>query len=196
MSQQHRPIRARAAAGFTLTELVVVLVVTGILGALAISRFFDNSTFETREYADQARTVMRYAQKLAIAQNRPVYVSATSNRFAACFTSNCSSTVVAPAGSNSGNTVTRAVCVQGVNYVSNWMCEGKPGSVTLTSSRATEAGGANSYFFFDAMGRPYNAADAAPPAGYTSTFGLLTLTFSGNGNSYTVLVEPETGYVH
>jgi len=50
------------AQGFTMVELVTVMVVIGILGAIGASRFFDNNTFAGRAYADQAKSVVRYAQ--------------------------------------------------------------------------------------------------------------------------------------
>jgi MSHA pilin protein MshC len=191
--------KAARAAGFTMVELIIVMVVMGILAAVGIQRFFDNATIEVREYSDQAKAIIRYGQKLAIAQNRPIYVSATANRFALCTNRSCGagSLVNAPAGNNSGNSVAKAQCTLNAAYVSTWMCEARPASVALASSRATEAGGANSLFFFDAMGRPFNAADIEPPNGYVTTFGqALTLTFTGSGTSYVITVEPETGYVH
>ena len=57
-----------------MVELVTVIVVMGILGAIAASRFFDGDTFAGRAYSDQVKSVIRYAQKLAIAQNRRVFV--------------------------------------------------------------------------------------------------------------------------
>jgi MSHA pilin protein MshC len=185
-----------------MVELIVVMVIMGILSLVAIERFFDNNTIQAREYADQARTVIRYAQKLAIAQNRAIYVSATASRFAACTASGCGAgtLVTSPAGANSGSTATTAACTSGGSYVSTWMCEGQPSSVSLTvpAGRGTEAGGANSFFAFDAMGRPYNAADSVPAIGSpaSSTFTQLALTFSGSGVSYTITIEAETGYVH
>ncbi len=189
----------RSMTAFTMIELITVMVVVGVLSAVAVQRFFSNSTFEAREYADQAKAILRYAQKLAIAQNRPIYVSATGNRFAVCSASACGAATLisAPGGSNSGSTVTQAQCTLAGSYVSTWLCEAKPASVTLASSRTTEAGGAASFVFFDAMGRPFNAADAAPPNGYVSSFTqALTLTFTGSGSNYVVTLEPETGYVH
>lgn len=182
-----------------MIELIVVMVLAGILGVVAMERFFDNDTIAVREYSDQARAIIRYGQKMAVAQNRPIYVSATGGRFALCSTAACGagSLIPAPAGGNSGSSVSKAQCTLAGNYVSSWMCEGRPTSVAVASSRATEAGTAASYFFFDAMGRPFNAADAAPPNGYVSTFAqALTLTFTGGGISYVVTIEPETGYVH
>lgn len=188
----------RAVAGFTIVELITVLVVMGVLGAVAIARFFDNGPIQAREFADQAKAVIRYGQKLAIAQNRPIYVSATGNRFALCVQSACaaSDAVAAPAGNNSGSSYTKAQCQIAGGYVSTWMCEGKPDSLTVSASRATEVG-AGGMFFFDAMGRPYNAADAANPLGTASTFTTpLTITVTGSGTAVVITVEAETGYVH
>jgi len=193
---------ASRAAGFTMVELIVVMVIMGILSAVAVERFFDNATFEAREYADQVKTVIRYAQKLAIAQNRAIYVSAPAGRFAVCTASGCAAgtLVTAPAGANSGSSATKSACTSAGSYVSTWMCEGQPTTVSLSvpAGRGTEVGGASSYFGFDAMGRPYNKADTIPAIGApsASTFTQLILTFSGSGVSYTVTIEPETGYVH
>jgi MSHA pilin protein MshC len=44
-------------AGFTIIELVTVLIVVGIVGAIGVGRFFDNRVFENRAYADQAKAI-------------------------------------------------------------------------------------------------------------------------------------------
>lgn len=187
-----------------MIELVTVIVVMGILSAIGAAKFFDNSGFQTREYADQVKATIRYGQKLAIAQNRLVYVSATGSRVGLCFTAACTagSEVQAPGGSNSGSTVTKAQCQSSGTWKSSWMCEGQPTGVTLTSTSTTEAGGSGAFFFFDRMGRPYKAADApnasvVNPVVSGSTFtSQLKLTYNGSGNTYDILIEPETGYVH
>lgn len=53
-------------AGLTIVELTLVIVIIGVLGALAGPRFFDNRTFQERAYAEELASAARYAQKVAI----------------------------------------------------------------------------------------------------------------------------------
>lgn len=64
----------RTALGFTLTELVVVMVIAGILSAFAISRI-NTADFNTEGFANQLAAAVRYAQKTAISQRRNVSVT-------------------------------------------------------------------------------------------------------------------------
>lgn len=52
----------------------MVMVVVGILAAIAIPRFFDADVFRSRGFTDQVQASLRYAQKVAIAQRRVVCV--------------------------------------------------------------------------------------------------------------------------
>lgn len=53
--------------GFTLVELVTVLVILGIVAAVAAPRMFDNAVFSERGYADELASSLRYARRIAIA---------------------------------------------------------------------------------------------------------------------------------
>lgn len=61
--------------GFTSVELITVLIIAGILAAMALQRFFDVSGFRQRGFADEVKAVLRLAQKTAIAQRHFVCVA-------------------------------------------------------------------------------------------------------------------------
>ena len=73
------PPGLRNQHGFTLVELVMVMIIVGILAVFAAPRFFDADIFKSRGFADQVQASLRYAQKVAIAQRRNVCVELTAN---------------------------------------------------------------------------------------------------------------------
>jgi MSHA pilin protein MshC len=67
-------------AGLTIVELVLVIVIIGVLSALAGPRFFNKRTFDERGYAEELASALRYAQKVAVGSGCKVRadVAATS----------------------------------------------------------------------------------------------------------------------
>ena len=59
--------------GFSLIELVVVILLTAILAAVAIPRFTDAESKATW-FHEQVKSGLRYAQRQAMAQRRCVFV--------------------------------------------------------------------------------------------------------------------------
>jgi MSHA pilin protein MshC len=57
------------SGGFTLVELVAVLVILGIVAAYAGPRLFANAAFTERGYADEIAASLRYARRIAIASD-------------------------------------------------------------------------------------------------------------------------------
>ncbi len=64
-----------AQGGFTLMELVLVVVILGVLGAVAAPRFFGTTDFDQRFAVDETLAALRYAQKRAVAGRCEVWVS-------------------------------------------------------------------------------------------------------------------------
>ncbi|MCC7703919.1 prepilin-type N-terminal cleavage/methylation domain-containing protein [Janthinobacterium sp. GW460P] len=178
------PASERRQRGFTLVELVAVLLVGGLLAAVAAPRFFQQDSFDVRSFADQNVSMLRYAQKLAIAQNRPVFVQLNGSRIALCFNTACDAPnrVLPPAGGNSGRKATLAACANDTA----WLCEAAPGNISYSVPADAAA------FYFNALGRPFKAADAEPVSSFPAS---VSIGISG-GMTRNIVVEGETGYVH
>jgi MSHA pilin protein MshC len=162
-------------SGFTIPELVVVIVVIGVIAAVAAPRFMGQGGFDARAFYDQCQAVVRHAQKVAIAQRRDVYVDIAANRIGVCYDAACTSRVPPPLNYLQATTPGGAANPTAVNCANdaNWLCAGAPASVSVSP-------GAN--FSFSGLGRPSLAA-------------ALTVTVSGElTRSFTI--EHETGYVH
>lgn len=67
--------------GFTIVELVVVIVLLGIMSAFALPRFFNVGDYQARAAYDEVASALRYAQKLAVGSGCAVQVSIASNSY-------------------------------------------------------------------------------------------------------------------
>jgi len=65
----------RRARGFTLIELVMVIVILGVLAVYAAPRMFSSGDFNARGFHDETLGLLRYAQKTAIAQRSTVCIA-------------------------------------------------------------------------------------------------------------------------
>lgn len=174
----------RSQRGVTMVELIAVLVIIAVLASFAATRFFDRAQFDAASFADQTRAMLRYGQKLAVAQNRPVYARINANRIALCFDKDCAAAgrVIAPGGTNSGSFNTLIHC----DKQASWFCESAPDGVAQAFS------GPAALFAFDALGKPHRVT----AAGTLANFQRVQITIGDPGNRSIIRVEPETGYVY
>jgi len=94
---------AVVADGFTLIELVVILIIIGVLAVAVLPRLADQSAFEARGFYDETLSILRYGQKAAVAQRRMVCATFTATsvtlQIANNFDGVCDKDLTGPGGS-------------------------------------------------------------------------------------------------
>ena len=85
-------VTSRTTSGFSLVELIVIILLLGILSAVAIPRFFDLRVFQQRGFFDETVSAVRYAQKLAVGSGCDVQVTLGSAGYSLRQRSSCDTT--------------------------------------------------------------------------------------------------------
>lgn len=161
---------SRASAGFTFTELIVVLLVIGILAAVAIAKLTNISVIQQRTEYDKVLSAIQYARKSAVAQRRYTCVSVSATAVSLTIDPNPPESTATPFG---GTCPFATALVLPAPDASVPGCGSNQTCAKTTSNTSTSG-----TFQFDPRGR------ASTP---------VVMTVSGFPS---ITVEGETGYVH
>ena len=157
----------QSLGGFTLIELVLLIVLLAILAAVAIPRLGSVTGDQAGAFARKLKAHVAYAQELAMSTGMRHRVEFTASTYRVVNDANGNGTygeagevAADPSGGDLDITA--------------------PSGVTL----ATDLDGG--YVEFDTLGVPYDNSGSLPPGG-------RTVTVSGGGVSRILTIQPETG---
>lgn len=152
--------------GYTVVELIVVMIVIGVLSVTTLPKFFGVSSFEEMGYLDTVTQSIRQAQKMAMSSGCDTRAEITISGYALwqratdCTTGAFNRSVKQPGGTNwSGST---------------------PGGLSVVGTD----------IYFDGNGRPYLLANPGDTSG-TALASAITISIGGRQ----LQLEPETGYI-
>jgi len=161
----HPATALRQSRGFTLVELVTVMVILGVLATIAAPRFFNTSSFQTAGFAAEVRAGLRHAQATAMASGCDVRASLGAGGFELQRWSG--------AGGCNDHSGTRVTLV-------------RSGGGTYSSAVPSGLAVSTSALYFDSLGRPRDdSSGALLSSALTLTVGTDTLTV----NAETGLVQ-------
>lgn len=124
-------------AGFTLIEVVAVLIILAIMSAVAISRVGSDGS-NLRSELNDLKAALRYAQQMAIASDNTITfgINVTANGYTLVRTGGSGNQPLLPGESSSSHTFSGVSATTGTFNFNEWggLATGSATATTLTSS--------------------------------------------------------------
>lgn len=177
------PSLARKMQGFTMIELVVVIILIGILSAVAMTRMTLLTGYDEVAYRDKIKSTLEFARRTAVASRRVVCATVAGNaltlRIEETVPEAAGSGACAGAGVSAHDLILPAADNRCAAGVANGVCP--PDGVTL----------ADASIGFNGLGQPLSGAGALLP-------GITTWTINNTktGDTTTLNVAANSGYVY
>ncbi len=176
----------KSKKGFTLLELVLVIVLIGILSVFVVPMLPNVTTMKAGSFADKLRADIRYAQSLAMRGNDRVRVyfngtggggvTAPATGYAVAYdsssTNNCGSFASVSDPSGSGN-------------LTVMLMSGSFANISVTPTTACVE--------YDTLGRPYDCSGNLGSCITTASASNITITVNPSGG---VTITAQTGAVN
>lgn len=133
---------SRLRRGFTLVELIVVMLLMAVLATVGLGRFADRQPFAVQSLADQLASGVRTAQAMAMAQRRDVYVKLTASppALAVCLDAGCSQPLAPPGGDGQWLAETQELQFS-AGPAFSFAASGAPSFATALSVQVQDTGG-------------------------------------------------------
>jgi MSHA pilin protein MshC len=159
--------------GFTIVELIVMIVIIGILAVVAIPSMLDTKSFDERAFRDAVKAAVQHARKTAIASRHYVCVTITPGTGPA-------GKVTLSRDNTAPESVVSVSCTSAVSLPAPSVCAANE----VCAPVGVALGSAITLFIFDPLGRPVDSSK--------NLLGLVTLTVT---NQTPVTIQPNTGLV-
>jgi prepilin-type N-terminal cleavage/methylation domain-containing protein len=160
----------KEAKAFTLVEVIMVVIIVGIIAAIAVPMYSSAASVQLSSAATMIASDLEYAKSMAIS---------TGKTYQVVFDTAAEGYSIKNAA---GTVISNPVHI-GVNYTVNFASDSRLSKVNIVSTTFGAAGTIK----FDYLGTPLDSTGAA--------LSSYSVVLSAEGCTMTVVVEPVTGYI-
>jgi len=163
-------VKRKSLTGFTLLEVIIVLMIVGIVAAIAVPMYTSAASMQLKTAANMVASDLEYAKSMAISTGKTHSVVFDTVAESYCIKN------------SAGQVITHPVRI-GTNYVINFAGDNRLSKVDIVSTNFAPSNTVK----FDNIGAPSDGS------GSSLTNGFVQLR--AEGNTLKVKIAPVTGYV-